>query len=47
MGNIVVYTAVTGDYDRVFMPVEQTEGVQYVLFTDTHPSANGWEVRPI
>lgn len=46
-GKIVVYTCVTGGYEKLVQPVK-TKGVDYVCFTDdTGCTANGWELRPI
>lgn len=47
MRKIVVYTAVIGEYDIVLDPVINTEGVEYVLFTDSSAPVFAWQVRPI
>ena len=46
---IAVYSCVVGRYDRELMPVEPTDGIAYVCFTDAPASleAEGWELRPL
>lgn len=46
-GRIVVYTCVTGGYDKLITPVK-TPGVDYICFTDNMDiPAAGWELRPL
>lgn len=46
-GKIVVYTCVTGGYDKLHKPVK-TPGVDYICFTDNlKAEPNGWELRPM
>ena len=46
-GNIIVYSAVTSGYDRVFKPRLISENVQYILFSDQPGKIKGWDVLPI
>ena len=46
-GRTVVYTCITGGYEKLVAPVK-TPGFDYICFTD-NPSLepNGWEIRPM
>lgn len=46
-GKIVVYTCVTGGYDKL-IPPKKTDGVDYICFTDNlEIPCMGWLLRPI
>jgi Protein of unknown function (DUF616) len=45
---VVVYTAVTNDYDNLLAPTIKVPGWSYICFTDdTYTEKTGWEVRPL
>ena len=44
----VVYTCITGNYDRLTNPKYLTDGFDYICFTDnTAITSNIWEIRPL
>lgn len=46
-GKIVVYTCITGGYDKL-TPPKKTEGVDYVCFTDNlEMPSEGWVLKPM
>jgi len=45
--NVIVYSAVTSNYDMVFKPKVYTENVNYILFSDQQRKVKGWEVAPM
>ena len=45
---LVVYTAMFGDYDDLFMPsLEQAESCDFVIFTDRHDVPPPWRCGPV
>lgn len=44
---IVVYSCVTGGYDKVSEPEFVFDNIDYVLFTDTSMDLKKWNVKPI
>lgn len=48
MNSTVVYTCITGDYDRLNDPVVVGNGIDYVCFTDSkNVNSKIWKTRPI
>lgn len=45
---IVVYTCITGGYDKIKEPTLVTPGIDYICFTDNKEmKSNTWKIRPI
>ena len=49
MKNIVIYTSITGKYDKLYEPDELMEGCDYICFSNdvSAPKSSVWEIRPI
>lgn len=48
MVKTVIYTVITGGYDKVHVPKVATDGVDYIIFTDNDKVDCGiWQKRPI
>jgi hypothetical protein len=46
--DLIIYTCVTGNYDWVFSPIWQQEGVKYICFTDNRRMKDpAWDFREI
>jgi len=43
----VIYSCLVNDYDYILPPVKIFAGFDFILFTDSNVSVNGWEVRKI
>lgn len=44
---IVVYSCITGGYDKVAVPVHTFQNIDYVLFTDGNIKSDKWTIRAI
>ncbi len=49
MNNIVIYTSITGKYDKLNEPVEVMEALDYICFSNdvSVPENSVWKIRPI
>lgn len=48
MNSIVVYTAITGNYDTLKQPKVINKNIDYICFTDNqHLNGGAWRIRPI
>lgn len=44
---IVVYTCITGNYDKPIAPLYCNDNVDYILYTNSNKESNGWQRRNI
>lgn len=47
MSRIVIYTCITGDYDRLVDPSVVSPDFDYICFTDKPTNVKVWQIRPI
>lgn len=48
MNKVVVYTCITGDYDKLIDPQFIDSGVDYICYTNNNTlNSNVWQIRPI
>lgn len=43
----VIYSCITGSYDKPLKPMYSSNNIKYILFTDDYDHADGWEIRRI